>query len=84
MWEKELKIIEGLGKLYPEFKNSYGVTIAYEGFQRDFGDIGWWVCMLSVYHLKQRVPSLEYFLKHNTVIAWDWYTNHFELYFGVD
>ena len=30
MWEKELKIIEGLGKLYPEFKDWYGYIVEYK------------------------------------------------------
>ena len=79
MWEKELKIVEGLGKLYPEFEDRYVGTIIYSMHKWDNWDKSRWVYCLCVYHLNQRIPSLEKFIEKHCGSAWFYYYNYFKI-----
>ena len=75
----ELKIIEGLGKLYPAFETDYGTTLHYTEFSRDIPWRTWWIYQLCRYHLKQRIPSLEDYIKENCEYDWLQYVMHFNI-----
>ena len=72
-WKKEEKIIEGLSKLYPKFETEYGCTIQYK--KEVWGNAwkAWWVACLCVYHLNQRILSLEEFMRIHNNGMWRWY-----------
>ena len=76
MWEKEEKIINGLGKLYPIFEDRVGYRVLYKNH---FGNLwkAWWVYWLTVQYLDQRIPSLEHYLRIHNHIMWIRYADHF-------
>ena len=78
-WEKEEKIIEGLGKLYPEFLDWYMGIIKYESFSYDNWDKACWIYYLCKYHLNRRIPSLEKFIEKHRAGAWFHYNRHFKI-----
>ena len=78
IWEKELKIIEGLGRLYPEFSSEDWLdTIKYAQHLGDNYNTSYWVYMLCKYHLNQQIPNLENFIKRHSSKVWRRYTEHF-------
>ena len=81
MWEKELKMIEGLGKLYPEFEEGNRLSIIYERFDEDKWDKAYWVFLLCKYHLNRRIPSLENFIRKTGIsdYVWKCYSYHFRI-----
>ena len=78
MQKREIKIIMGLGKLYPEFRDNYGYNIIFENHNgREYALAAWasWLCR---HHLNQRIPSLEHFIKMESSDAiWIHYKEHF-------
>ena len=95
MWEKELKLLAGLGKLYPVFDDCWGTTINYEKHVQfdecDYYDPeennhepyymrAEWVYWLCRLHLNCRIPRLENFLEENNKDMWVGYKR----YFGLD
>ena len=79
-WEKEEKIIEGLGKLYPDFVTDYYSRVSYEEFLITYTGTAYWVCCLCVDHLNHRIPSLEEYIKNHHDYGWRWYSQ----YFGIE
>ena len=79
MWEKEIKIIDGLGKLYPEFVDCFGDIIRYEKFRADDWDKAYWVYYLCRYGLNQRIPSLEIYIKKFDHRGWYHYNRYFRI-----
>ena len=75
MWEKELKYINGLGKLYPAFRDCYG-EIVYENYVSCYAQAAW-VVWLCVNNLKQRIPSLEKFIRKCNPGVWEIYRESF-------
>ena len=74
MWEKETRLINNLGALYPTFKTRDGVNIRYEIYKDNKLDCVWWVCFLCTDHLNARIPSLEKFLRMCDLFgAWNVY-----------
>ena len=79
-WEKELKLIAGLAKLYPTFKAGHkGSIINYDRFVSCDMWKAWWVCILCVHHLGYRIPSLEMFIREHDTCEWYWYEQHFRI-----
>ena len=79
MWEKELKIIDGLGKLYPDFSDDLDIRVRYEEYGDDILSKSFWLTWLCEDHLKSRLPSLEKFLRRNNKEAWNWYRAYFKM-----
>ena len=79
MWEKEEKMIKGLGKLYPRFVDKWEITIKYEDYNSFNYDKAMWVYLLCAAYLKQRILTLEGYIKTHCQHAWTWY----KIYFGV-
>ena len=81
VWEKELRIIKGLQKLYPELKNDWGNPVpfptTYDLYLTDMQEKSWWLYLLCKYHLKQRIPSIENFMRKTNGSAWWWYSRLF-------
>ena len=77
MWEKELKIIAGLGKLYPAFDNGAGYIIKYSENNDTNNYCALWVCWLCRFHLNQRIPTLENFIGSHEYWGWFRYKEHF-------
>ena len=71
----KIKIINGLGKLYPRIGGMYG-HIKYCRTD-DNCSKSWWVGCLCMKHLNQRIPSLEKYLEASNKTMWDFYTKHF-------
>ena len=72
MCEKEEEIINGLGKLYPDFNNVKYCDYNYDPYWKCI-----WVYMLCKYHLNQRIPSLEGFIETTCEYYWKWYKENF-------
>ena len=80
-WEKENKIIAGLGRLYPEFVDWYGHTVRYVPCGEYAYNKAFWIFLLCKYHLNQRIPSLEIYIRNNcgSDYIWECYKGHFGL-----
>ena len=77
-WEKEIKIVKGLRKLYPVIDVPWG-KVDYDRFvdvDNNFWKV-WWLYWLCVHHLKQRMASLEGYMKYYNQSHWHWYKAHF-------
>ena len=78
MWEKEIKIIDGLGKLYPEFIDYDGYLIRYRRYRTSYFAKSAWLVWLCTDHLNQRIPSLEPFIAEGSKeCAWGYYKEYF-------
>ena len=76
MWEKEEKIIEGLGLLYSDFPvNDFRIRFRF--YCKNGREKVWWLYWLCVHHLKQRMASLEGYMKYYNQSHWHWYKAHF-------
>ena len=73
MWEKEEKIIAGLGKMYPMCKIVMGYGFSYRNLSHDPRNRAWFIVWLCDERLKHRLPSLENYIKMNNPAAWTYY-----------
>ena len=79
MWEKEIRIVNGLGKLYPRFRTNWGLSLTFKLWDGNFQQKAWWVGCLCRHQLGQRLPNLEKFIKYNDFRAWCVYKTQFGL-----
>ena len=79
MWEKEIKIIEGMGRLYPVFSNVWIDDVYYAKYRVNNHSRAAWVYMLCRWYLDYRIPSLEKFMKTYGDYAWRYYKSYFEI-----
>ena len=77
MWEKELKIIDGLGRLYPTYIDKWDRLISYKIYGGANHLKVWWVYWLCRDQLNQRITSLERYIQRYESVAWDCYKNYF-------
>ena len=78
MWEKEEKMIRGLMKLYPEIDSFRDDVKYYAKNFRGEHEQGYWVYLLCTYHLDQRIPILEKYIKRYSG-TWGAYRRYFEI-----
>ena len=77
-WEKELKMINGLAKMYPVFKHPLNSNVLFHNYEASKPLLALWVYYLCKYGLEQRIPSLERFIrKHGVGDLWFNYMKHF-------
>ena len=82
MWIKERKIIEGLAKLYPEFRVVDDIkfrVVDNVKFLKNNKNRAYWVSLFCVCRLGRRIPSLEKFIKKHCHIAWYHYNQYFKI-----
>ena len=76
MGKKDKNFIESLGRLYPEFPDAQGWPIRYKNYIFEH-DQAYWISMLCVEYLNQRIPRIEKHIKRKSVTGWSCYKMHF-------